>query len=844
MADDKRVIIPRKPTDVQPARAARLNDLVIGNQAPANHIVPMHVSTMGDDAVEFLRLCGVHLDEWQELVLRESLNVDHRGRWAATEACLLVPRQQGKALWSDTEMLTTVGWKTIATVEVGDEVFHPDGTPVRVTYKSPTMIGHPCYRVKTTDGREVIADADHLWTVEDRSNAKWKGPRGGQGVTYATRTMTTKEFLGDGLLNTRGHRFRLPTQRPLELPTQKLPIHPYVLGAWLGDGSSTDATFTGHPSDLPYWGRAFRLRGIETSAHGDPYRIGLLSGTFRALSELGLRGRKHVPDIYLLADRGQRLELLRGLMDTDGSCVRGRVRFSSSDRRLAEAVLFLARSLGEKPRLATARARSGYRREYEVAWQALGDNPFGMPRKAELVTGRFNRPSLIASIEEVDSLPVQCIKVDREDGLFLAGRDLLPTHNTVVAEARELVGLFMLGEKLLVHQAQMFATAKESFLRQCARVKACPDLDAMVSKYRSGNDNVGIELVSGGRLLYQARGPDSLRGFSIDFLLLDEAYALTPEVMAAALHATSAMVNPMVMYCSSTGREDSQVLHDLRDRALRRDPRVAMWEWKADDDCDPKDPVQWAQANPALGIRLSKDFIETEGNNGKWGKEFKRERLGLWADPATADVISTGDWELCKDIDAIIVGEDLIAAVDVAPYRDSATVAMCGIAADGRRQVEIIQTGPGTDWVVDYVKKLLMSSQPPVKVTIQGGGAPGALIAPLLQAGADLIVLGSADIGRGTGEFVEAITNKTVAHLGDPLIERAIGNATRYNIGSKEGAQESPAWGFARKDMNGADITPIVACCYAYYGMSKFYAEEAQKPIPAHIGAPIGGRIW
>jgi phage terminase large subunit-like protein len=510
VAEEKKKV-SRKPTEIAVPEAARLTGGLRGAQTPSNHIVPMYVSTMGDDAVQFLKLCGIHLDEWQELVLRESLNIDHRGKWAATEGCLLVSRQQGK---------------------------------------------------------------------------------------------------------------------------------------------------------------------------------------------------------------------------------------------------------------------------------------------------------------------------------------------TVVAEARELVGLFMLGEKLIIHQAQMFATAKESFLRQCARVKSCPDLAAMVSKFRSGNDNVGIELTSGGRLLYQARGPDSLRGFSIDVLVLDEAYALTPEVMAAALHATSAMVNPFILYCSSTGREDSQVLLDLRDRALRRDPRVALWEWKADDGCDPKDPAQWALANPALGIRLSQDFIETEGNQGQWGKEFKRERLGLWADPSVADVIPLDAWKDCKDEDSLVTGDDLIAAVDVAPYRDSATVAMCGIASDGRRQVEAVHTGHGTDWVVDFVKKLLMSSQPPVKVAIQGGGAPGALIAPLLQAGADLIVLGSADIGRATGEFSEAVTHKTLVHLNDPLLEKALGNATRYNIGSKEGASESPAWGFARKDMSGADITPIVACCYAYYGMSKFYADEAQIPVPHHVGAPIGGRIW
>lgn len=415
---------------------------------------------------------------------------------------------------------------------------------------------------------------------------------------------------------------------------------------------------------------------------------------------------------------------------------------------------------------------------------------------------------------------------------------------TVIAEARELVGLFLLGEQLQVHQAQMFATAKESFLRQCSRIKGCPDLADMVSKFRSGNDNVGIELKSGARLLYQARSPDSLRGFSIDLLVLDEAYALTPEVMAAALHATSAMRNPQIWYCSSTGREDSEILFNLRERALARAPRVGLWEWKADDGCDPRDEEQWAKANPALGIRLSRDFIQTEGESGRWGKEFQRERLGLWADNSLRDVIPKALWDACGDEDSQIVGDDLIAAVDVAPWRDNASVAMCGITGNGLRQVEVIQSAEGTDWIVDYIKKLYMSSHPPLRVAIQGGGAPGSLIAPLQQAGVELIVLGQADIGRATGEFYDCVRDGGLRHLGDPLLSRALENATRYSIGSKAGEDEAAAWGFARKDTGGADITPLVACCYAFYGLSKYYAEAASEPVPAHVGARRGGRIW
>ena len=187
-------------------------------------------------------------------------------------------------------------------------------------------------------------------------------------------------------------------------------------------------------------------------------------------------------------------------------------------------------------------------------------------------------------------------------------------------------------------------------------------------------------------------------------------------------------------------------------------------------------------------------------------------------------------------------------SVDISPLRDFASVAVCGVSEDGRRQVEVIETAKGTDWIVDFLKKLQMSSNPPDSVAIQGGGATGSLIAPLLQEGFELTVLGQSDIGRATGEFFDLVRDRQLVHLGDPVVSAALTNATRYSIGSKEGESESPAWGFARKDTHGADITPVVACCYANYGMSKYLAErsveEAKKPVGAHMGARIGGRIW
>jgi phage terminase large subunit-like protein len=212
------------------------------------------------------------------------------------------------------------------------------------------------------------------------------------------------------------------------------------------------------------------------------------------------------------------------------------------------------------------------------------------------------------------------------------------------------------------------------------------------------------------------------------------------------------------------------------------------------------------------------------------------------------DVIPLDWWQQCADPASQISDTQLVVAVDISPFRDRASVAVCGLTEDGRRQLEVIHSAKGTNWVVDFVRKLYMSTNYPERVVIQGGGAPGSFIAPLQQEGIELIVLGQAEIGRATGEFHDAVRDEVIVHLDDPLVNAALRNATRYSIGSKEGGSESPTWGFARKDASGADITPIVAACYAYYGLSKFLAEkaieEAKKPVGAHVNAPIGGRIW
>jgi len=131
------------------------------------------VDSLVEEAVELAGRAGLNLDPWQRDGLDLMLSIREDGRWACPDYAEWVSRQNGKALDCDTPILTTAGWSTMGALTPGDELFHPDGHPTRVVAVSEVMAGRECFEVSTTDGRSVVADANHLWTVQDWRRGTW-----------------------------------------------------------------------------------------------------------------------------------------------------------------------------------------------------------------------------------------------------------------------------------------------------------------------------------------------------------------------------------------------------------------------------------------------------------------------------------------------------------------------------------------------------------------------------------------------------------------------------------------------------------------------------------------------
>ena len=352
----------------------------------------------------------------------------------------LVARLEGKALALDTEVPTTEGWRTMGELRPGDLVFDENGLPTVVLATTEPMLGRECREVMFSEATSVVCDEAHNWATIDKSGRE-HGRR-------ELRVRTTREIART--LVVRGERnHQVPLAGPVRYPKRDLPIDPYVLGAWLGDGTSSKAEITSadeeilHEIELAGYGVAaqrtrrlsYRIGGIGHTRDALTGRLTSNESLNSTLRWVGLLGQKVIPNDYLRASLEQRQALLEGLMDTDGYVDSvGRCDLTTVNPGLADSYRELVASLGFRPTLAKKRAVLNGRDcgpKFEI--QFTPDRPvFRLPRKLvrQKTYGAFHRFRAIVGVREAPSVPVRCIQVSSASGQFLVTRAYIPTHNS------------------------------------------------------------------------------------------------------------------------------------------------------------------------------------------------------------------------------------------------------------------------------------------------------------------------------------------------------------------------------------------------------------------------------
>jgi len=378
---------------------------------------------------------------------------------------------------------------------------------------------------------------------------------------------------------------------------------------------------------------------------------------------------------------------------------------------------------------------------------------------------------------------------------------IMPRQNGkgVLLEARELAGLFLFGEELILHSAHEFKTAAEAFRRVLSLIQSTPDLDRRVAKVRTSHGDEGVELKGGQRLRFVARSTGSGRGFSGDCVILDEAYNLSPDAMAALLPTMSARPNPQLWYTSSAPLVSSDVLRTLCKRGREgRSASLAYFEFCAEPMAAHHDRQAWVDANPALGIRISEEFIARE-LEALGEVEFARERLGIWPEDGVETVFPLAAWAACA-IDPPEPPPRPVFFLDASPGLGSASI---GVAAvyDGKPHLELADYRPGTDWLVARAAELASRHQG-ARFAALASGAVSALLPALRDVGVEPQEFTGPDMGRACGHLQKLIADRGMTHSGDPLFAEALAVAVKRDIGDD-------LWTWSRR--KSGDISPLVA---------------------------------
>lgn len=338
---------------------------------------------------------------------------------------------EGEALALDTLVQTPSGARPIGDIHTGDLVLGGDGQPCRVIHAHSPLWGRRCYRLKFKGGAEVVADADHRWLTEDYTcrayTARNRTTRRRPEVVTTEEMLTTLRHFS-GAASQANHGIRVAA---FDSPAVDLPIDPYVLGAWLGDGlSKGGAICDADGGVIAEVGRAGYTIRVQPSSTTVPV-YGVL-GLQRQLRLAGLLRNKHVPAVYLRASTEQRLSIVQGLMDTDGSCtVRGQCEYVSKDRGLADALVDLLCGLGIKASSPKAKPTRLGGIHWIVRFTTTAPI-FRLERKLARVPATYRDAAhwFVAKIDPTDSVAVRCLTVDSPDRTYLITRHYIRTHNT------------------------------------------------------------------------------------------------------------------------------------------------------------------------------------------------------------------------------------------------------------------------------------------------------------------------------------------------------------------------------------------------------------------------------
>jgi phage terminase large subunit-like protein len=613
---------------------------------------------------------------WQKAIVKKLFITRKDGLRQYRQCLLMLPRKNGKALELNTPIPTPYGWVAMGDLQSGDAVFNERGRVCNVVAVGPIKHDRPCHRVTFGDGTAIVADAEHEWMAGHRD---WARPR----------IVTTAEMKPS---------CRIGIAAALDLPAVALPIPPYTLGAWLGDGRCDGASLSSEDEEVY---TAIQAEGVpvkrsrwEARLGGDRTQAGRDMSVQARLRALGLLEAKRIPAIYQRASAEQRIALLRGLMDTDGYCsIAGQCELTTIYADLAMDALELIRGLGMKASCSVGRATMDGRdcgAKYRIQFWAFAGTPvFSIERKSHRQKPIPKTPTrssghYVQSIEPVESRPVRCIQVDSPSRLYLAGEGMVPTHNSELAAALAVYFLLFDGEiggevysaAADKDQAALVFNVAAQMIRNDPELLAqCEIVDSMkrIVHRKSGS-------------FYRAISAEaySKHGFNASVIIYDELHAApNRELYDVLTTSQGARSQPLMLAISTAGYDRHSILWELYAHAKKvaenpsLDPTFLPILYEAPVDADWTDEKVWKHANPALGDFRSLEEMRVAAARAKeipaQENTFRRLYLNQWTEQASR-WISMPAWDACRPKEGIdratLRGQQCYIGMDLSTTKD------------------------------------------------------------------------------------------------------------------------------------------------------------------------------
>jgi hypothetical protein len=414
-------------------------------------------------------------------------------------------------------------------------------------------------------------------------------------------------------------------------------------------------------------------------------------------------------------------------------------------------------------------------------------------------------------------------------------------------------------DRLIVHTAHEFKTAREAYLRLKAVIDGNDWLSRRVKQEWTAHGEEGYLLTSDVRLRFLARSRSSGRGFTGDKVIFDEAQELPTLAMDALMPTLSARPNPMLLYTGTVPGPQNDAEHwtRLRDRGRtgkgkrmswlefnigERLPREALYD--GDDPelmvlCEKAWLAAAVSANPALGLRMDMEFVEAERESLSY-MGYLRERLSIWSSDPLDMVIDSDTWNLMADPGSTMVGRRAIA-VDGTPDLTFCSVSAMGKRADGHWHGEVIEHEPGSHWVAVRVREIVQRAEGTpgaVSLVVIDPGSPAGALLPAIKAELKTLIerehvvvleVTTRQHGAACGMLYARAYERdsdgrpapSLHHLGDAVLFDALKAATK-----RPGPEGTWLWN--RRDSED-DISPLVALTLAGYGLSTM-PEEVSDP--------------